>query len=146
MIGNFPYNISTQILFKVLEWKDDVPCVIVMFQKEVAQRIAAGPGSKMYGILSVLMQAYYKVDYLFDVPPECFTPPPKVMSGVVRFTHIGNPFGIDDKKTFIRLVKAAFNQRRKTLRNALRGTLSPAALEDELMGQRAEQGEARVDA
>lgn len=139
IVGNFPYNISSPIMFRVLEWEPLVQEVIGMFQKEVAQRIAAGPGSKLYGILSVLVQAYYKAEYLFDVPPGCFTPPPKVMSGVVRFSHIGNPYGIGDKKAFIRLVKAAFNQRRKTLRNALRGTLPPAALADELMTQRAEQ-------
>jgi len=139
IIGNFPYNISSPIMFRVLEWEENVEEVVGMFQKEVAQRIAAGPGSKMYGILSVLLQAYFKVEYLFDVPPGCFTPPPKVMSGVVRFSNIQNPYGIASKKAFIRLVKAAFNQRRKTLRNALRGTLPPEALEDELMTQRAEQ-------
>lgn len=139
IVGNFPYNISSPIMFRVLEWEAQVEEVIGMFQKEVAQRIAAGPGSKMYGILSVLMQAFFKVDYLFDVPPGCFTPPPKVMSGVVRFSNTQNPFGIDDKKKFIRLVKAAFNQRRKTLRNALRGTLPPEALADEVMHLRAEQ-------
>ena len=139
VVGNFPYNISSPIMFRVLEWEPNVHEVIGMFQKEVAQRIAAGPGSKMYGILSVLLQAYFKVEYLFDVPPGCFTPPPKVMSGVVKFTNIKNPFDIQDKKTFTRLVKAAFNQRRKTLRNALRGTLMPDALQDELMEKRAEQ-------
>jgi 16S rRNA (adenine1518-N6/adenine1519-N6)-dimethyltransferase len=139
IIGNFPYNISSLILFRVLEWGDDIEEVIGMFQKEVAQRIAANSGSKMYGILSVLMQAYYDVVYLFDVPPGCFTPPPKVMSGVVRFVNKGNPYAIDNRKAFIRLVKAAFNQRRKTLRNALRGTLPPEALTDPLMDKRAEQ-------
>jgi 16S rRNA (adenine1518-N6/adenine1519-N6)-dimethyltransferase len=113
--------------------------VIGMFQKEVAQRIAAGPGSKTYGILSVLLQAFFNVDYLFDVPPGCFTPPPNVMSGVARFTNNGNPYDIGNKKTFIRLVKAAFNQRRKTLRNALKGTLMPDALTDDIMTKRAEQ-------
>jgi 16S rRNA (adenine1518-N6/adenine1519-N6)-dimethyltransferase len=139
IVGNFPYNISSPIMFRVLEWESEVDEVVGMFQKEVAQRIAAGPGSKMYGILSVLLQAYFKVEYLFDVPPGCFTPPPKVMSGVVRFTNISNPLGIDNKKAFIRLVKTAFNQRRKTLRNALRGTLPPDALQDALMERRAEQ-------
>lgn len=139
IVGNFPYNISSPIMFRVLEWEQQVDEVIGMFQKEVAQRIAAGPGSKLYGILSVLLQAYFKAEYLFDVPPGCFTPPPKVMSGVVRFSNIGNPFGITDKKAFTRLVKAAFNQRRKTLRNALRGTLLPDALTDPIMDQRAEQ-------
>lgn len=140
VVGNFPYNISSPIMFRMLEWEPDVEEVTGMFQKEVAQRIAAGPGSKTYGILSVLMQAFFEVKYLFDVPPGCFTPPPKVMSGVLRFTNIHNPHAITDKKVFIRLVKAAFNQRRKTLRNALRGTLSEAALTGEaLMSQRAEQ-------
>lgn len=139
IIGNFPYNISSPILFRVLEWEPQVTEVIGMFQKEVAQRVASGPGSKMYGILSVLMQAYFRVDYLFDVNRGCFTPPPNVESGIIRLTSTGNPYGITNQKAFIRLVKAAFNQRRKTLRNALRGTLSPEALQDELMGKRAEQ-------
>lgn len=139
IIGNFPYNISSPIMFKVLEWEPMVDEVIGMFQKEVAQRIAAGPGSKTYGILSVLTQAFFKVEYLFDVHQKCFTPPPKVMSGVVRFSNLRNPHGIDYKKKFIQLVKAAFNQRRKTLRNALKGTLPPEALTDPIMEKRAEQ-------
>lgn len=139
VIGNFPYNISSPILFKVLEWEPDVDEVIGMFQKEVAQRIAAGPGSKTYGILSVLMQAFFKVEYLFDVDRSCFTPPPNVESGVLRFTSLHNPFNIKEKRKFINLVKAAFNQRRKTLRNALRGTLPPEALTDVIMDKRAEQ-------
>ncbi len=139
VIGNFPYNISSPILFKVLDWEPQVTEVIGMFQKEVAQRIAAGPGSKTYGILSVLMQAFFKVEYLFDVNENCFTPPPKVTSGVLRFTNVHNPFGIQDKRRFIILVKAAFNQRRKTLRNALKSTLSPEALTGPLMEKRAEQ-------
>ncbi len=140
VVGNFPYNISSPIMFRILEWEPEVEEVVGMFQKEVAQRIAAGPGSKTYGILSVLMQAFFDVKYLFDVPPGCFTPPPKVMSGVLRFTNIQNPHNIGDKKAFIRLVKAAFNQRRKTLRNALRGTLPEDALSgDAVMSQRAEQ-------
>lgn len=139
VVGNFPYNISSPIMFRILDWEEQVEEVIGMFQKEVAQRMAAGPGSKTYGILSVLLQAFFKVDYLFDVPPQAFTPPPKVMSGVLRFSNLGNPYGIDQKKVFKRLVKAAFGQRRKTLRNALRGTLPPEALENPLMTQRAEQ-------
>jgi 16S rRNA (adenine1518-N6/adenine1519-N6)-dimethyltransferase len=110
-----------------------------MFQKEVALRIAETPGSKLYGILSVLMQAFFKVEYLFDVHENCFMPPPKVKSGVIKFTNMGNPHGINNKKQFIQLVKAAFNQRRKTLRNALRGTLPPEALANEIMTKRAEQ-------
>jgi 16S rRNA (adenine1518-N6/adenine1519-N6)-dimethyltransferase len=139
VIGNFPYNISSPILFVMLDWEPQVDEVIGMFQKEVAQRVASGPGSKMYGILSVLCQAYFTVEYLFDVPPQCFTPPPKVMSGVIRLINTGNPYGIKEFRKFKMLVKAAFNQRRKTLRNALRGTLPPEALTDALMDKRAEQ-------
>jgi 16S rRNA (adenine1518-N6/adenine1519-N6)-dimethyltransferase len=139
IIGNFPYNISSPILFKVLEWEPNVTEVIGMFQKEVAQRVASGPGSKVYGILSVLMQAFYKVDYLFDVHQKCFTPPPKVMSGVLRFTTLNNPHGIKDMRKFIMVVKTAFNQRRKTLRNALKSIMPPSALADPIMDKRAEQ-------
>jgi 16S rRNA (adenine1518-N6/adenine1519-N6)-dimethyltransferase len=140
LIGNFPYNISSPILFKVLEWEPNVDEVIGMFQKEVAQRIAAGPGSKTYGILSVLMQAYFKVDYLIDVHENCFTPPPKVKSGVLRFTNIGNPHGIDDMRRFIIMVKTAFNQRRKTLRNGLKSLIPVPAMEgDAIFDKRAEQ-------
>ena len=139
IIGNFPYNISSPILFKVLEWEPHVTEVTGMFQKEVALRIAAGPGSKAYGILSVLMQAFFRVGYLFDVHENCFTPPPKVKSGVLRFTNLHNPHGITDKRRFIILVKTAFNQRRKTLRNALKSILPPDALAGPLMDKRAEQ-------
>lgn len=139
VVGNFPYNISSPILFKVLDWEPQVTEVIGMFQKEVALRVASGPGSKVYGILSVLMQAFFKVEYLFDVHENCFTPPPKVKSGVLRFSNLHNPFEINDKRRFIILVKAAFNQRRKTLRNALKSTLPADALNDELMNKRAEQ-------
>lgn len=139
VIGNFPYNISSQILFKVLDWKEQVPEIIGMFQKEVAQRVAAGPGSKAYGILGILVQAFYEVEYLFDVPPESFTPPPKVMSGVIRLTR--KTTGLDTKSHahFTRLVKAAFNQRRKTLRNATRSLFTDAVLQNELFNKRAEQ-------
>ena len=139
VIGNFPYNISSPILFKVLEWEPEVDEVIGMFQKEVAQRIAAGPGSKTYGILSVLMQAFYKVEYMFEVSEQCFTPPPKVKSAVLKFTNTKNPYHIDDKRKLMIIVKAAFNQRRKTLRNALKSVMPPAALADPLMEKRAEQ-------
>lgn len=139
VIGNFPYNISSPIMFKMLDWQAQVTEVIGMFQKEVAERIAAKPGSKTYGILSVLTQAYFEVEYLFDVPPNCFTPPPKVMSGVLRFTNIRNPHKIESFKKFKMLVKAAFGQRRKTLRNALRSSLPLDALGDALMDKRAEQ-------
>ncbi len=139
LVGNFPYNISSPILFKVLEWEPLVTEVIGMFQKEVALRIASGPGSKVYGILSVLMQAFYKVTYLFDVHESCFTPPPKVKSGVLQFTNLNNPYDIDDKRRFSILVKAAFNQRRKTLRNALKSVLPPGKHNDPMMDKRAEQ-------
>lgn len=140
IIGNFPYNISSQIMFRILDWKEQVQAVVGMFQKEVAQRIASKSGSKEYGILSVLIQAFYEVEYLLDVPPSAFTPPPKVMSGVIRLRRNDNPHAIIDINLFKRLVKAAFNQRRKTLRNALRGTLPDQVLSTEpLMSQRAEQ-------
>ncbi|MCD6013025.1 MAG: rRNA ((1518)-N(6)/adenine(1519)-N(6)) -dimethyltransferase [Flavipsychrobacter sp.] len=139
VIGNFPYNISSPILFKVLEWEPNVDEVIGMFQKEVAQRVASGPGSKSYGILSVLMQAFFKVEYLFDVHENCFTPPPKVKSGVLRCTNTHNPYKLENKKRFITLVKAAFNQRRKTLRNALKSTVAADFLIGPFMDKRAEQ-------
>ena len=110
-----------------------------MFQKEVAQRVAAGSGTKTYGILSVLIQAFFEVQYLFDVHENCFTPPPNVKSGVIRLKNTGNPYGITDKRKFTNLVKAAFNQRRKTLRNALKSTLEKEALADPIMDKRAEQ-------
>lgn len=121
VIGNFPYNISTQILFKVLECRNQVPEVVGMFQKEVAERIAAPPGNKIYGILSVLLQAYYKIEYLFTVNPGVFNPPPKVKSAVIRLAR-NNVKKLDcDEELFFKVVKAGFNQRRKTLRNALSG-------------------------
>jgi 16S rRNA (adenine1518-N6/adenine1519-N6)-dimethyltransferase len=119
VIGNFPYNISTQILFKVLENKEMVPECVGMFQKEVAERIASGPGNKEYGILSVLMQAFYDVELLFVLNQEDFSPPPKVKSAVLRFERKENFELGSDEKAFRRTVKTAFNQRRKTLRNAL---------------------------
>lgn len=139
IIGNFPYNISSQIMFRVYEWKDYVEEVVGMFQKEVAIRIAASPNSKDYGILSVLIQAFYQVDYLFDVPPSCFNPPPKVMSGVIKLTPIGNPHGIENPERFKKLVKQAFSQRRKTLRNALKGYWPNDAMKDDIFNKRAEQ-------
>lgn len=139
VIGNFPYNISSPIMFKMLDWQASLDEIIGMFQKEVAQRIAAGPGSKMYGILSVLTQAYFTVEYLFDVPPACFTPPPKVMSGVLRFRNTGNPHDIKYFLKFKALVKTAFGQRRKTLRNALKGLIPVQEAPQLLMDKRAEQ-------
>lgn len=137
--GNFPYNISTQILFKILEWKDQVNIVVGMFQKEVAQRVAAPEGNKVYGVLSVLVQAFYEVEYLFDVHENCFNPPPKVKSGVIRLRPRKDKPEIPDEKKFFILVKTAFNQRRKTLRNAVKSLFEPAILEDPLFNQRAEQ-------
>lgn len=139
VIGNFPYNISSPIMFKMLDWEDSVDEIIGMFQKEVAQRIAAGPGSKMYGILSVLTQAYFTVEYLFDVPPGCFTPAPKVMSGVLRCRNTSNPFAIKNFQKFKLLVKTAFGQRRKTLRNALKGLIPVQEAPQLIMDKRAEQ-------
>ncbi|MEN9963322.1 MAG: ribosomal small subunit methyltransferase [Bacteroidota bacterium] len=139
VIGNFPYNISTQILFKVVEWKEQVPVVIGMFQKEVAERAAAKSGSKTYGVLSVLIQAFYDVRYLFDVPPDSFNPPPKVMSGVIELKRKSELLSYKSEASFVRLVKTAFNQRRKTLRNAVRGIFDPEVLNDEIFNKRAEQ-------
>jgi 16S rRNA (adenine1518-N6/adenine1519-N6)-dimethyltransferase len=138
IIGNFPYNISTQILFKILEW-DNVECIVGMFQKEVAQRIAASEGSKVYGVTSVLIQVYYEVTYLFDVNENSFVPPPKVKSGVIKLTPRKNPIHIKDKRSFFELVKTAFNQRRKTLRNACKTLFDTPVLQQPLFNKRAEQ-------
>jgi 16S rRNA (adenine1518-N6/adenine1519-N6)-dimethyltransferase len=119
VIGNFPYNISSQILFKILEERQRVIQMVGMFQKEVAERCVAKPGSKEYGILSVFLQAYYDVEYLFTVKAGAFNPPPKVLSGVMRMTRNKVEQLNCDEKVFWRVVKAGFNQRRKTLRNAL---------------------------
>ncbi len=138
--GNFPYNISTQIVFKVLEMREQIPEFSGMFQKEVAQRICATHGSKTYGILSVLAQAFYDAEYLFTVHPQVFDPPPKVQSGVLRLTRKTN-FELDcDEKQFYTVVKTAFNQRRKTLRNSLKSfALSDILKEDAIFDQRPEQ-------
>ena len=138
VIGNFPYNISTQILFKVLQWKEYVQCVIGMFQKEVAQRAAAKEGSKIYGVLSVLIQYHYDVEYLFDVGNECFTPQPKVKSGVIRLTTVKEKLPVKSERAFWVLVKTAFNQRRKTMRNAVKSLFTQEELQDELFLRRAE--------
>ncbi|MES2004617.1 MAG: 16S rRNA (adenine(1518)-N(6)/adenine(1519)-N(6))-dimethyltransferase RsmA [Bacteroidota bacterium] len=139
LVGNFPYNISTQIVFKVLEWKELVPVMIGMFQKEVAQRIVSKPGTKVFGILSVLVQVFYEVEYLFDVPPESFTPPPKVMSGVIRLRRKTESLQVESEKKLFTLVKAAFNQRRKMLRNSLKSLFEDDFLQDKLFDKRAEQ-------
>lgn len=142
VVGNFPYNISSQILFKVLDYRNQVPYVVGMFQKEVAERIAEGPGSKKYGIISVLLQAFYDIEYLFTVDEDKFIPPPKVKSGVIRLKRNGVQELGCDEKLFTTVVKMAFNQRRKTLRNALKPLISkvPTMLETdaELLGRRAE--------
>ena len=141
LIGNYPYNISSQIFFKVLDYREKIPVVAGMLQKEVAQRICSGPGSKVYGILSVLLQAWYDCKYLFDVGPMVFSPPPKVTSGVIRLTRNSRTeLGCDEKK-FKTMVKTAFGQRRKTLRNSISGLLGPGnpLLSDPIMGQRPEQ-------
>lgn len=123
LIGNYPYNISSQIFFKVLDYKDKIPVVAGMLQKEVAQRICSKPGSKVYGILSVLLQAWYDCEYLFDVGPQVFSPPPKVTSGVIRLIRNTRTELGCDEKLFKSLVKTSFGQRRKTLRNSLAGML-----------------------
>jgi 16S rRNA (adenine1518-N6/adenine1519-N6)-dimethyltransferase len=120
IIGNFPYNISSQIFFKVLEYKDQIPEVVGMLQKEVAERLAAGPGTKAYGILSVFLQAYYDIEYLFTVDEDQFIPPPKVKGGVIRLTRNQTEHLNCDEKLFKSVVKMAFNQRRKTMRNSLK--------------------------
>jgi 16S rRNA (adenine1518-N6/adenine1519-N6)-dimethyltransferase len=120
VIGNFPYNISSQIFFKILDYKDLIPEVVCMVQKEVAQRIAEKPGTKTYGILSVFLQAWYDIEYLFTVEPGSFNPPPKVRSAVIRLTRNGRTSLGCDEKLFRTIVKTAFGQRRKTLRNSLK--------------------------
>ncbi|MFL5765229.1 MAG: 16S rRNA (adenine(1518)-N(6)/adenine(1519)-N(6))-dimethyltransferase RsmA [Bacteroidia bacterium] len=140
VIGNFPYNISTEILFKVLDHKNQVPEVVGMFQKEVAERIAAKPRNKTYGITSVLLQAFYDIEYLFTVHEDVFQPPPKVKSGVIRLTR-NNVQQLDcNEKLFKQIVKTGFNQRRKTLRNSIRAfKLKPEFLEHKYLSQRAEE-------
>ncbi len=139
VIGNFPYNISTQILFKILEWENSVELVIGMFQKEVAQRVAAPEGSKVYGVTSVLVQAFYDVTYLFDVNENSFVPPPKVKSAVIKLIPKKQPVNIKDRKSFFELVKTAFNQRRKTLRNACKNLFTAEVLQQPVFNNRAEQ-------
>lgn len=137
--GNFPYNISTQILFKVYEEKNRVPEVVGMFQKEVAERVSEKPGSKKYGILSVLLQAFYDIEYLFTVEPEAFDPPPKVRSGVIRMVRNNvTDLGCDEIKFKI-IIKTAFNQRRKMLRSSLKPFLSDEQKEMKLFTKRPEQ-------
>ena len=141
LTGNYPYNISSQIFFKMLDYKDLIPCCTGMIQKEVAERIAAGPGSKTYGILSVLIQAWYKVEYLFTVHEHVFNPPPKVKSAVIRMTRNETTNLGCDEKLFKNIVKTTFNQRRKTLRNSISSILdkSHPLSADPIFNKRPEQ-------
>ena len=140
IIGNFPYNISSQIFFRVLEKRNAVDQVVCMLQKEVADRIASKSGNKVYGILSVLLQAYYDIDYLFKVPPGVFTPPPKVLSAVIRLKRNKVVALACDEELFVRIVKQGFNTRRKTLRNALKNLNLAAEISAlKIMDKRAEQ-------
>lgn len=140
VIGNFPYNISSQIFFRVLEHKNNIPEVVCMLQKEVADRLVSPPGKKAYGILSVLLQAYFDLEYLFTVPPNVFNPPPKVNSAVIRLKRNKVASLGCDEKLFKRVIKQAFQMRRKTLRNALKPINLPEQMQNSLvLNQRAEQ-------
>lgn len=139
VVGNFPYNISSQIMFKVLENKNSVDYVVGMFQKEVAMRLAEKPGSKVYGILSVLLQAYYDIEYLFTVHENVFTPPPKVKSAVIRLTRNSIQKLDCDEVLFKKIVKTTFNQRRKTIRNSVRTLFNNNELRHPLLDKRPEQ-------
>jgi 16S rRNA (adenine1518-N6/adenine1519-N6)-dimethyltransferase len=123
VIGNFPYNISSQIFFQILEYRDQVPEIVCMLQKEVAERLSAGPGSKTYGILSVILQTYYQIEYLFTVSEQVFIPPPKVKSAVIRLSRNDREKPDCNELLFFQIIKASFNQRRKTLRNSLKAFL-----------------------
>lgn len=140
IIGNFPYNISSQILFRVFEFRDRVPELVGMFQKEVAERVTASPGEKSYGILSVLLSAFYDMEYLFTVSEQLFDPPPKVKSAVIRLKRNSVVRLECDEFRFVQVVKAGFNQRRKTLRNALRQlNADMSQIPDTMLSMRAEQ-------
>lgn len=139
IVGNFPYNISSQILFRMLEYRRKVLQLVGMFQKEVADRVVAEPGSKIYGILSVLVQAFYKTSYLFTIQPGSFFPPPKVKSAVIKLERNQRDNLDCDEKLFFKVVKMAFNQRRKTMRNSLKSILPESLLPDEIFNNRPEQ-------
>lgn len=139
LIGNFPYNISSQILFKALDYKDQIPEIVGMFQKEVGERVASGPGNKKYGIISVLLQAYYNIEYLFTVDEHVFDPPPKVKSGVIRLRRNDEKKLECNEKFFKQVVKQAFSQRRKTLRNALKPLIGKSGFNDAILKLRAEK-------
>lgn len=137
LVGNFPYNISSQIIFRMLDWRTRIPLMVGMFQREVALRLCAGPGSKAYGVISVLAGAWYRAEYLFELPPSAFSPPPKVHSAVIRL-HRRERDPLPDEALFRRLVKAAFQQRRKKLRNALQEFYAEEQLALPLFDRRAE--------
>ena len=139
IIGNFPYNISSQIFFRILEYRQEVPSVVCMLQQEVAARIAAPPGSRTYGILSVLLQAYYRIEPLFTVKPGSFFPPPKVTSGVIRLTRNQVSSLSCDEKLFFKVVKSTFNQRRKMIRNSIKSILLNLDKDFYLLSRRPEQ-------
>lgn len=140
IIGNFPYNISSQIFFKILDYKDNIPFAVGMVQKEVAERIASAHGNKSYGILSVLLQAWYDIEYLFTVEPHVFTPPPKVRSAVIRIKRNGRISLGCDEELFKKVVKTSFNQRRKTIRNSLKPLMNDYDIADSpLLNMRPEQ-------
>lgn len=139
LIGNFPYNISSQILIRMIQYRDYIPEMVGMFQKELAERVISGPGGKEYGVISLLVQAYYRGEYLFSVSPGSFSPPPKVKSAVIRLVRKeGEPLGCDDK-LFRTVVKTTFNQRRKMLRNTLKSLVPEEQLKDARFNQRPEQ-------
>ena len=139
VIGNFPYNISSQIFFQILKYRNNVSECVGMIQKEVAERIASKPGSKTYGILSVLLQAWYDIEYLFTVNENVFNPPPKVKSAVIRLKRNNVKELECDEKLFVTVVKQAFNQRRKTLRNSLRSLIPAEIIDNEVFNKRPEQ-------
>ncbi len=138
VVGNFPYNISSQIIFKCIEHRDLIPEIMGMFQKEMAERIAEKPGSKKYGIISVLTQAFYDITYCFTVGEQMFNPPPKVKSGVIRCVRNQREKLPCDEKLFIQVVKMAFNQRRKTMRNSLKQMVQGKEINEELLSRRPE--------
>ncbi|HCC72122.1 MAG TPA: 16S rRNA (adenine(1518)-N(6)/adenine(1519)-N(6))-dimethyltransferase [Bacteroidales bacterium] len=139
IIGNFPYNISSQIFFKVLEYRDKVSELTCMLQKEVADRLVSGPGSKVYGILSVLLQAYYDIELLFNVPAGVFSPPPKVQSAVIRLKRREEELVYYDEKLFFKVVKITFNQRRKIIKNSLKPLVDTSGLDNMILKKRPEQ-------
>jgi len=139
IIGNFPYNISSQIFFRVLDYRQQVPTVVCMIQKEVAMRIASPPGSKEYGILSVLLQAFYDIEYLFTVKPGSFFPPPRVTSGVIRLTRNNTRSLPCNEKLFFKVVKSTFNQRRKMISNSIKSILLNLDSDCKLLQKRPEQ-------